>query len=203
MYISTSFVSIQFQAKEISLIYILNNWRLRTLGQHKSIVYKVLGYQPFLQPRLRRLNCKMPQESYIGIHCHRWYESNLFFNAFGDRYIIFLDPVGFIENWSALFALVDEMGHYFKVFCSFYVFPSCKEILAPTIRYTSMMNSLRMSLMRLNARIDIMRTHWKISNHLRQQVRLKSKSCNTVATYVTKQFNQQLFRRRQEHRTKT
>lgn len=119
-------------------------------------------------------------------------------DAFGERCVIFLDPVALIADWPALAVLTDAMGHSADVFCSFCVFPKSKGSASATIAYTSKLHSRRMSLMRFDARMDIVRNTGIIPEKLRKQLGLKSNTRHKASAFFTERLSAQLYHRNQQ-----
>jgi len=110
-------------------------------------------------------------------------------NAFGERCVIFLDPVALIADWPALSVLTDAMGHSADVFCSFCVFNKSKGTVGAHIAYSSKLHSRRMSLMRFDARMDIVRNSGIIPDAVRKQLGVKSNTRQMAHAFFTEKLS--------------
>ena len=124
-------------------------------------------------------------------------------NAIGELCVVFLDPVGLIADWPALSALTDAMGHSANVFCSFCIFSRTKGSTAAAIVHTSKLHCRRISLMRFDARMDIVRNHGCLSEELRKHVGCKSNTRETAAAYFTEKLSLSLYKRSRQQLPKT
>lgn len=114
-------------------------------------------------------------------------------NTIGEKCVVYLDPVSLITYWPALSAFTDSMGHSADFFCSFCVFPESKGSAAATIVHTSKFVSRRMSLVRFDASMAILRNRSVLPESLRKYIGLKSNCLPKEATYFTEKLSQQLY----------
>lgn len=107
-------------------------------------------------------------------------------------------PCGLIADWSVLPALNDAMSPFDNAFYSFCVFPRSQGTAAAPISYTKKMHSLRMPLMRFDARMNIFCSHGVLSEALREHAGLKSNTSSMKATCFTDKLPHDLFLLSQE-----
>lgn len=94
------------------------------------------------------------------------------------------------------------MCHYLNMVCSFWGFPRCMGTAVAKYVYKGSIHSRLMSLMILDARLEIMISYGQLYDPFRKPLRFKSSSQNTSVAYSIQQISQKVFPRHQGYSVK-
>lgn len=203
IFISTASFSINMVLTKQYGWWTLCYWSVLTFVLFESIIQKVVLGRSCYQSRRRRSTCQWPDDNLIGKYFSGLQKRIECLNTEAERCVLFLVRFRLLEDWPALAALTNTIGHSSTSFCPLCIFPRSKGTVAASIVYTTKTHSRRLLLIRFNAIMYTAHSHGVLSEAFRKNFLIKDNTWSMTATYFTQKLSHELSSRSHKALTET